>query len=205
MRWERWAEYRPVRFGLLLLRRWLRHGVAVQSAALAFYLLFTVFPLLIFVSALLGLLQPDPADLLGGLRGFLPREVTAVAEMYLNHVGARPSPRLLVFGMVFSVYFPMRATNALMRAVRTAYHLGPPRSARFHRLKTLVYTVLLIATLVVSSVVSLTGLISFVGLLAPHGARLLTKNNRISTMFLRTNLCFSDRRNRAKSIWIWSW
>ena len=44
--------------------------------------------------------------------------------------------------------------------------------------------VLLIATLVVSSVVSLTGLISFVGLLAPHGARLLTKNNRISTMLL---------------------
>lgn len=44
--------------------------------------------------------------------------------------------------------------------------------------------VLLIATLVVSSVVSLTGLISFVGLLAPHGARLLTKNNRMGTMFL---------------------
>ena len=44
--------------------------------------------------------------------------------------------------------------------------------------------VLLIATMIVSSVVSLTGLISFVGLLAPHGARLLTKHNRISTMFL---------------------
>ena len=42
----------------------------------------------------------------------------------------------------------------------------------------------LIATLVVSSVVSLTGLISFVGLLAPHGARLLTRNNRIGTMLL---------------------
>ena len=44
--------------------------------------------------------------------------------------------------------------------------------------------VLLMATLVVASVVSLTGLISFVGLLAPHGARLLTKNNRIGTMVL---------------------
>ncbi len=44
--------------------------------------------------------------------------------------------------------------------------------------------VLLVATLVVSSVVSLSGLISFVGLLAPHGARLLTKNNRIGTMAL---------------------
>ena len=44
--------------------------------------------------------------------------------------------------------------------------------------------VLLVATLVVSSVVSLTGLISFVGLLAPHGARLLTKQNRMGTMLL---------------------
>ena len=44
--------------------------------------------------------------------------------------------------------------------------------------------VLLIATLVVASVVSLTGLISFIGLLAPHAARLMTKNNRIGTMFL---------------------
>ena len=44
--------------------------------------------------------------------------------------------------------------------------------------------VLLVATLVVASVVSLSGLISFVGLLAPHGARLLTRHNRIGTMFL---------------------
>ena len=44
--------------------------------------------------------------------------------------------------------------------------------------------VLLIATLTVASIISLTGLISFVGLLAPHTARLLTKENRIQTMFL---------------------
>lgn len=44
--------------------------------------------------------------------------------------------------------------------------------------------VLLIATLVVASVVSLSGLISFVGLLAPHIARILTGHNRITTMFL---------------------
>ena len=44
--------------------------------------------------------------------------------------------------------------------------------------------VLLTATLAVASVVSLTGLISFVGLLAPHAARLMTKNNRMGTMLL---------------------
>ena len=44
--------------------------------------------------------------------------------------------------------------------------------------------ILLIATLAVSGVISMTGLISFVSLLAPHGARLLLKNNRLSTMLL---------------------
>ena len=44
--------------------------------------------------------------------------------------------------------------------------------------------VLLTATLTVADVVSLTGLISFVGLLAPHIARKLTRDNRIGTMLL---------------------
>lgn len=62
--------------------------------------------------------------------------------------------------------------------------------------------VLLIATLLVSSVVSLSGLISFVGLLAPHGARLLTKNNRAGTMLLSgllggTLLCGADLLARS--------
>ncbi len=57
--------------------------------------------------------------------------------------------------------------------------------------------VLLIATLVVAGVVSLTGLISFIGLLAPHAARLLSRNNRIGTMLLSgflggTLLCGAD-------------
>lgn len=44
--------------------------------------------------------------------------------------------------------------------------------------------VLMTATLAVASTISLTGLISFVGLLAPHEARLLTKSNRRGTMLL---------------------
>lgn len=46
------------------------------------------------------------------------------------------------------------------------------------------FIILLFSTFVVSSIISLTGLISFVGLLAPHAARMLTKNNQISTMVL---------------------
>lgn len=44
--------------------------------------------------------------------------------------------------------------------------------------------VLLLATLITGAVVSVTGLISFIGLLAPHIARLLTRSSRFSTTVL---------------------
>ena len=135
----------------LLTRRYLRHNVGAQSAALAFYLLFMLFPFLIFLSALLGLLQLDVAGILRALGEFLPAQVVDVVEVYLTYVGSSPSPQLLVFGLVFSIYFPMRATNALMRSVRTAYHLGPAHGV-VQMLKTLVYTVLLIATIALTLV-----------------------------------------------------
>ena len=123
------SENRFLRGVYLMVRRYLRHNVAIQAAALAFYLLFTIFPLLIFVSALLGLLNLDVAAILRALDSILPAEILGLLEVYLTHVGANQSPQLLLFGLFFSLYFPMRATNALMRAVRTAYHLGPPRGA----------------------------------------------------------------------------
>ena len=135
----------------LLARRYLRHNVGAQSAALAFYLLFMLFPFLIFLSALLGLLQLDVAGILRALGEFLPAQVVDVVEVYLTYVGSSPSPQLLVFGLVFSIYFPMRATNALMRSVRTAYHLGPAHGV-VQVLKTLLYTVLLIAAIALTLV-----------------------------------------------------
>ncbi|MCI2057525.1 MAG: YihY/virulence factor BrkB family protein [Oscillibacter sp.] len=142
-------ENRAMRGVYLMIRRYLNHNVAIQSAALAFYLLFTIFPLLIFLNALLGLLHVDLADLLTETYRILPDNVVSFIESYLNYVGRTSSLRLLWFGLFFSVYFPMRATNTLMRAVRTAYHLGPPRGPFRHTLKTLLYTVFLIVSLTV--------------------------------------------------------
>ena len=132
----------------LLWRRYLRHGVAVRSAALAFYLLFTMFPLMVFLSSLLGLLHVEAAELLRGLTQFLPAEVLAFMMNYLDYAAGHSSMRLLLFGLFFSLYFPARATNSLMRAVRTAYHLGPSHARQlFH---TLLYTMMLIAAMVVT-------------------------------------------------------
>ena len=64
----------------------------------------------------------DVAAIIQALRTILPADVLNLVEMYLTYVSSNHSPQLLLFGLFFSIYFPMRATNALMRSVRTAYH-----------------------------------------------------------------------------------
>jgi membrane protein len=132
-----------MRGAYIMARRYLRHQVGMRSAALAFYLLFALFPILIFISSLVGLLHADIEEELARLAEFLPNSVLMIIRRYLTFVAANPSPRLLAFGLVFSIYFPFRAANALMRSVRKAYRLGPPAAALGQFLKTLLYTILL--------------------------------------------------------------
>ena len=129
------------------LKRYFRHDVGRQSAALAYYLLFTLFPFLIFLSSLLGLLHLDVSEVLRGLQPLLPAEVLNVAEAYLEYAARTSSAAMLWFGLVFSVYFPMRAADCLMRAVRRAYHLPRPTNHLVYRFKVLFYTLFLLVTI----------------------------------------------------------
>lgn len=97
----------------------------------------------------------------------------------LNGVNAHSiAGNLLLCAVCMAVLFALHRQLILLSTEEgEARMLGVP-------VGTLRLIVLLVATLSVASVVSLTGLISFVGLLAPHGARLLTRNNRIGTMLL---------------------
>ena len=97
----------------------------------------------------------------------------------LNGVSAHSIPgNLLLCALCLAVLFVLHRQIILLSAEE-----GEARMLGVN-VGVLRLMVLLIATLTVSGVVSLTGLISFVGLLAPHGARLLAKDNRIGTMGL---------------------
>ena len=141
------AESRPGQFASHLLRRYFGHDVARQAAALAYYLLFTIFPFLIFLSSLLGLLDLNISSITRYLDSLLPASVLDILEAYLRYVGQTSSTAMLWFGLVFSIYFPMRAADCLMHAVRRAYHLPAPKNQIFYMFKVLLYTVFLLVTI----------------------------------------------------------
>ncbi len=141
----------------LLVRRYYDHHVARDSAALTYYLLFALFPLLIFLNNLVGLLAYDIDGLLEQLARVVPRDVVDLVGQYLVYVSRVSSRTMLWFSLVFTIYFPYRAANALFMSVRKAYDAGMPAHFLRYQLRVLLYTILLIVTLVLSIVVSTVG------------------------------------------------
>ncbi len=133
-----------------LIRRYTLHDVGQQSAAMAYYLLFTIFPLLIFLSSLLGILHLDVEAVRELLSHVLPRTILDLCETYLQYVSHTASATMLGFSLVFSIYFPMRAVNCLVRCVRRAYGLRRPGKPIRFRLRQLVFTGYLIVVIVVA-------------------------------------------------------
>lgn len=141
---------RGIQLIIRLIRRYNVHDIAQQGAALAYYLLFSLFPILILVSSLIGQLELDLSGVLDTLAPILPEGVLALTNAYLGYVSEHVSVSMLCFSAVFSVWFPMRATGCLMRAVRRAYGLGAPKSRVRYAFKVLFYTVLLLVSLVLT-------------------------------------------------------
>ena len=147
-----------------------------HAAALAYYLLFTLFPVLIFISSLLGLLDLDVASISRALTGILPRDVVELLRMYLDYVSRTSSSSMLWFSLVFSIYFPMRAAKCLMDAVRRAYHLRSPSRPVAYVFRQLLFTVVLLVVIALTLALSVLGqkVLSFFADLLPVSLVLLT-------------------------------
>lgn len=137
----------PGKFLTHTVDRYFTHAVAHEAAALAYYLLFMLFPLMIFFSSLLGLLELDVGGIIQSLTHLLPSGVLDVLESYLLYVGQTSSRNMLWFALVFTIYFPMRAADCLMTSVRKAYHLSRPQNQILHTAKVLLYTVFLLVSI----------------------------------------------------------
>ena len=130
-----------------MIRRYYLHDVARDSAALTYYLLFAIFPLLIFVSTLLGILELDVDSIVTGLRQIVPGDVAEVVRGYLEYVSGNASRQLMWFSLVFSIWFPMRATGCLLHSLRKAFGKGQPKNILLDQLKIFLFAIWLMVSI----------------------------------------------------------
>ena len=141
----------------LLVSNYREHEVGKNAAALAYYLLFTIFPLMIFFSNLLGVINISVEFSAVRLDRFMPRDVVGLLESYFEYVSISSNYKLMWFSLIFSVWFPMRAANGVMDSARLAYHLGKPKNIKHYRIRQLVYTLVLLIVVVLCLALTLIG------------------------------------------------
>lgn len=133
------------------------HGAGKSAAALAYYFLFAIFPLLIFISNLLGLLQLNTDVLMRTVQTFIPKGVIELLAAYLDYVAQTSSHTLLWFSLVFTIWFPLRAIRGLTKDVRKAYQLQRPAKPLRQTLRQFVFTVAFLILIVVILLLSVLG------------------------------------------------
>lgn len=133
------------------------HEAGKSAAALTYYMLFAMFPLLVFVSNLLGMLELNVTSITNALLPVMPDDAVYLLEAYLNHVTDNSSPVMFWFSLVFTVWFPMRAVRGLMDDVRLAYGLGKPGRPVRYAIRQFVFTILFLVIIIVLLLLAVLG------------------------------------------------
>lgn len=174
---------------LLTIQGYFDNKVGRNAAAMTYYLLFAMFPFFIFVTSLLGLLHLPTLTLDGQITRFLPEDVVAFLNLAIEHITKSSNNALLTFGLVFSVWFPLRAVSNLMEAINDIY--GEEKSGS-HFIRTAILTALTIVLTPAMLLLLLLGerVLGFVGEYIPISAEFITGWSRMRFVPMAAALLF---------------
>ncbi len=146
----------PVDLGLRMADAYGRYGVARSAAALSYFLVLTLFPLLMCANFLIGSLHLDLEQILAGLSQFLPAAALSTILDYLNYAAATQSSTLLL-ACLFTIL--MCASAGLRTLLQTMDDLfaAPCRDGFRRLLLSFILSALFLPTMYLSVVVVLTG------------------------------------------------
>jgi membrane protein len=96
---------------------------------MAYLMLFSLYPFLIFLSTLLGILQIPGffEQLVAQAQSVLPGQAMGIVEQVVGQVREQHSVGLLVFGIIATLWSASAAVRALMHALNAAYHVEQER------------------------------------------------------------------------------
>ena len=109
-----------------MVYRYFADGIPQAAAELSYFLLFSMFPLLMFVNSILARLDISIEGITPVLE-MLPRTLRQLITTYLNQLSRTPSFSPMLIGIGLTLYFLSRAVRSMMRTVNDIYHVEVSR------------------------------------------------------------------------------
>jgi membrane protein len=116
-----------------VLRQLLAHDALALAGQLAYFSLLFLFPFLIFIVSLVGLVVDDPESILEAVvastKGFLPQAAIEMLNNYLDHTLRSTSSFTFLVSCLLTLVMGAASTEAIIRAANRAY--GVPETRPF--------------------------------------------------------------------------
>ena len=123
----------PVLFVRDMVQAYGRLGVSRAAASLAYFLILTLFPLLVCVNFFIGLLELDPEAVFSALDSLLPRESLSIILDYLTYVSGVPQSQStpLLLASLFTILLSASAgLRTLLKTMDELYQVRHVSSLR---------------------------------------------------------------------------
>ena len=137
------------------------NDVFLHAAALAYYYLFALFPLVLIMMTLFGLFISESSELqehlLSYFAGFLPSESVQLLTKVSVELATHASGGKLTVGIVFALWCVSGGVNAMITSLNVAYHVRESRSWFRVRAIALGLSVLILLMLLLSMFLALIG------------------------------------------------
>ena len=149
----------PVLFVRDMVQAYGRLGVSRAAASLAYFLILTLFPLLVCVNFFIGLLELDPEAVFSALDSLLPRESLSIILDYLTYVSGVPQSQStpLLLASLFTILLSASAgLRTLLKTMDELYQVRHVSSLRRVAVS-VILSLLFLLTIYLSIVVIFTG------------------------------------------------
>ena len=105
-----------------MVYRFFEDGIPQAAAELSYFLLFSLFPLLMFINSILAQLDLSIEGMQPVLE-MLPKSLQQLINSYLHQLVSTPSFSPMLIGLGLTLYFLSRAVRSMMRTVNDIYHI----------------------------------------------------------------------------------
>lgn len=139
-----------------MIRCYFADGIAKSAAELAYFLLFSVFPLLMFLNSALAMIHISPESL-DMLTQLLPLEVRQLIQSYLTYISSVAALSPLLIGIGLTLYFLSRSVNSLIYTINRIYHIHDRRSGMMQMVVSLSFTAGFMAAIILSFMLLVVG------------------------------------------------
>lgn len=137
--------------------RYRAHQITALSAQLAYFLLLSIFPFLIFLLSLFGRLSLNPELVINILTEILPMDSAVIISEYIEGIVLFEETGTLPIAALITLYTASRGVEALTRALNVAYRVDEIRGFFKQKIYGILYTFTFIVMIVILTILPIMG------------------------------------------------